>query len=78
MFKFFKEHENMWEACALKTTIFPPIKVLPLSYGNIIFGVGEHKKSYLIIIEDYLIDNCMNFVTMMASSLRRAREAGVV
>jgi hypothetical protein len=37
----------MWEArCALKATIFPPVKVPPLSYGNIIFGVGENKKLY--------------------------------
>jgi hypothetical protein len=47
VFKFFKEHENMWEArCALKVTIFPLVKVLPLSYGNNIFGVGENKKLY--------------------------------
>jgi hypothetical protein len=37
----------MWEAkCALKTTIFPSVKVPPLSYSNIIFGVGENEKSY--------------------------------
>jgi hypothetical protein len=37
----------MWEArCALKVTIFPLVKVLPLSYGNNIFGVGENKKLY--------------------------------
>jgi hypothetical protein len=69
----------MWELrCALKTTIFPPIKVLPLSYSNIIFGVSENNKSYLIIITDYPTYNCMNFVTMMASLLRRVGEVGVV
>jgi hypothetical protein len=34
------------DQCALKATIFPLNKIIPLSYGNIIFGVGENKKLY--------------------------------
>jgi hypothetical protein len=32
-------------------------------------NVGQNKKNYQIMMGDYLICNCMDFVAMMASSL---------
>jgi hypothetical protein len=81
IFKFLKEHENMWEAIdALNAIVFPPIEVPPSSYGfiyNITSNVGQNKKSYQVIIGDCPYCNCMDFVTMMASLLARGREKWV-
>jgi len=73
--KLSKKHENEWEAGhVLNANISPLIEVPPLSYGliyNITFNVDQNKKSYQVIIGDYSSYNCVDVVTIVASSLRR-------
>ncbi len=55
-------------------TFQPPLKVHALGYGQIykvLCGKVSNKKQYEVTIRNFLAYNCMDFVTMVSSSLRK-------
>jgi hypothetical protein len=74
-FKMSNLHYNWWEAGRLLEAIVnPPLGVLPPRYGQIykiLFGQNPNKKQYEVIIWNFPTCICLDFVTMMFSSLCR-------
>jgi hypothetical protein len=77
-FKFLNQHQNMWEvAYALQTIVLPLTSVFWLGYGFIYiitFGATQKKILNEVTIEDFPIYICMDFITMMVSSLGGCRK----
>jgi hypothetical protein len=72
-FKLSILQENKWEVGQiLETTLLNPSNILHLGYGRIYYfllGPPKNHKQYEVTINDYLTCSCMDFSSMMASSL---------
>jgi len=72
-FKMSNLHYNRWEADQLlEATINPPLEVPLLGYGRIykiLSGQNLKKKCYGIIIGNFSIYTCLDFVAMISNSL---------
>jgi len=56
----------------LETTLLTPSNIPPLGYGHIyrlLLGPLKNHKQHEVMICDYLACNCVDFASMMASSL---------
>lgn len=63
----------------LQQIVLPPKQVLPLRYGfiyNITFSVAQNIKQYKVTIKSFFTYICMNFITMLISSLGGRRKWG--
>jgi hypothetical protein len=73
LFKMSNLHYNQWEVGRLlEVTVNPPFEGSPLGYGwiyKILFSQIPNKIQYEVTIGNFLACTCLDFITMMSSSL---------
>jgi hypothetical protein len=72
-FKLSILQKNKWEVGqTFEVTLLTPLNIPPSRYGWIyclFLGLPENYKQYEVTINDYLVCSCMDFISMMVSSL---------